>query len=102
MKILKQLRIIPEAYHPEASKFRYNVLKQAGVYQPTNQEHECIFCPNMEGFITNKMASARKETVKKLSRAKINSISLAGRTLSEEVVVERIFREARANFGFFF
>ena len=50
----------------------------------------------------NKMAAARKEPVKKLSRAKIKSISLAGKTLSEEVVVERIFREARANFIYFF
>ena len=48
------------------------------------------------------MAAARKEPVKKLSRSKIKSISLAGKTLSEEVVVERIFREARANFGVFF
>ena len=48
------------------------------------------------------MAATRKEPVKKLSRAKINSISLAGKTLSEEIVVETIFREARANFSFFF
>lgn len=48
------------------------------------------------------MAAARKEHVKKLSRVKINSISQAGKELSEEIVVEKVFREARANFNFFF
>ena len=48
------------------------------------------------------MAAARKKPAKKLSRSKIKLISLAGKMLSEEVVVERIFREARANFGVFF
>ena len=49
-----------------------------------------------------KMAAARKEPVKKLSRAKITSISLDGKALSEEIVIERIFREARGNFSLYF
>ena len=48
------------------------------------------------------MAAARKEPVKKLSRAKIRSISLNGKALSEEIVIERIFREARGNFSLYF
>ena len=37
-----------EAYHLEASNFSLYVGNNAGVFQPTNQNHRIFFCPNME------------------------------------------------------
>ena len=38
----------PEAYHLEAYNFSLYVRNNAGVFQPTNQNHGIFFCPNME------------------------------------------------------
>ena len=44
----KQYLIVSEAYHLEASNFSLYVGNNAGVFQPTNQNHRIFFCPNME------------------------------------------------------
>ena len=41
-------------------------------------------------------------TAKKLTRAKISSLSIAGKALSENIVFERVSREAGTNFGYYF
>ena len=41
-------------------------------------------------------------TAKKLTRAKISSLSIVGKALSENIVFERVNREAGTNFGYYF
>ena len=41
-------KCISEAYHLEASNFSLFVRNNAGVFQPTNQNHGIFFSPNME------------------------------------------------------
>ena len=48
------------------------------------------------------MAAAHVKAAKKLTRAKIRAISLAGKALSEEDVFDRVCREARGTFSFYF
>ena len=40
--------LITEAYHLEAYNLSLYVGNNAGVFQPTNQNHGIFFCPNME------------------------------------------------------
>ena len=65
-----------------------------------------FFCPNMESSnlpqITQIMAAAHVKAAKKLTRAKIRAISLAGKALSEEDVFDRVCRETRGTFSFYF
>jgi len=94
-----------EAYHPEARKFRLHVRNNAGVFYPTNQNHG-IFLPKygIRGLKATrcKMAAARGKSVKKLTRTTIRAISLAGKALLEEDIVERVCREARGTFSVYF
>ena len=48
------------------------------------------------------MAVAHVKTVKKLTRVKIRAISLAGKALLEEDIFDRVCREARGTFSFYF
>ena len=48
------------------------------------------------------MAAAHVNTAKKLTRVKIRAISLAGEALLEEDIFDRVCREARGTFSFYF
>ena len=48
------------------------------------------------------MAAANVNAAKKLTRAKIRAISLAGKALSAEDIFDRVCREARGTFSFYF
>ena len=48
------------------------------------------------------MAAAYVKAAKKLTRAKIQAISLAGKALLEEDIFNRVCREARGTFSFYF
>ena len=48
------------------------------------------------------MAAAHVKAVKKLTRVKIRAISLAGKALLEEDIFDRVCREARGTFSFYF
>ena len=48
------------------------------------------------------MAAANVKAAKMLTRAKIRAISLAGKALSEEDIFDRVCREARGTFSFYF
>ena len=48
------------------------------------------------------MAAAHVKAAKKLTRAKIQAISLAGKALLEEDIFNRVCREARGTFSFYF
>jgi hypothetical protein len=48
------------------------------------------------------MAVARRESVKKLTKTTVQAISLAGKALLEEDMVERVCREARGTFSVYF
>ena len=89
-----------EAYNPEANKFALYVQNHARVFQPPNQKHGNFFAQiwnTRTGSIFFKMATA-----KKLTRAKISSLNIAGKALSENIVFERVSREAGTNFGYYF
>ena len=57
--------------------------------------------PNME-YENWKHFFFKMATAKKLTRAKISSLSIAGKALSENIVFERVSREAGTNFGYYF
>ena len=48
------------------------------------------------------MAAVLGKAAKKLSRAKIVAVSLAGKALLEEEIFERVYKEARGTFSFYF
>ena len=48
------------------------------------------------------MAAAHVRAAKKLTRVKIRAISLAGKALLEKDIFDRVCREARGTFSFYF
>ena len=89
-----------EAYNPEAYNFPLYVQNHARVFCHPIRSTEIFFAQIWNtriGSIFFKMATA-----KKLTRAKISSLSIAGKALSENIVFERVSREAGTNFGYYF